>query len=764
MGKQAQDWAFLSMGLNVAATQGLLIRLLLVSFSGNELSIGLILGSWMLAEALGSHLAGRRAHQLKDRFGAFVLLQMAFAAGLPLVVAAGYMVRSVAGLAPGEAMGLAAIVWTSLPLLAPLSAIHGAMFSLGCAAFAAETPERGAVGQPYIREALGAMCGGALLTFAFARYLNPLQAALILALLGWATVLYLLHAVPHVRRSPWMAIAGMASAVCLYLLLSPQTLAIHRSLIQLRWQEAYDVIYDQDSPYGNVAVTQLRGQYTFLVNGTPILTTPFPDVATVEDLVHLPMLFHPRARRVLVVGGGLGGVLSEFLKYPLERVDYAELDPLLISAVRAHPTELTRSELEDPRVHVQSVDGRHLLNLKQSDQGAAVSRYDVVLVFTLEFLQTVRRVLDDQGLLAISAPGSLTYLGAGMRDLNLMIQDGLQVAFGHVRPIPGETTLWLASPSLALAAISPEELAAAWQMRAITARVVSPAYLKLRLDPLRQAWFETALQTGGPVGHNQDLRPVGVLYGLAYWSEIFAPATHGPLTHISGVALWQWCLLIILLTLVAMVARRVHRGWERVTLPAAVATTGFAGMVCDLTVVFVFQTLYGYVYSRIGLVIAAFMGGLALGGWLAMRKAVLASPAQRTLLRSELVLITYWACLPLLLLALGSTRAPVLVQVALLCVNTLGGCLAGFQFPLVSRLYRRSSGETGRAAGTLYAADLVGGFLGASLVGIALLPVLGTTGTCLVVLTGKVCSLILLITARDISAPDEHAAHSIPGV
>jgi len=45
MDKRVPNWAF-SMGSVIVATQGLFIRLLLVSLSGNKLSIGLILGDW----------------------------------------------------------------------------------------------------------------------------------------------------------------------------------------------------------------------------------------------------------------------------------------------------------------------------------------------------------------------------------------------------------------------------------------------------------------------------------------------------------------------------------------------------------------------------------------------------------------------------------------------------------------------------------------------------------------------------------------------
>ena len=93
MGKRTPYWAFFSMGLSIAAVQGLLIRLLLVSFSGNELSIGLILGNWMLAEALGSNLGGRVARRLKDASRSFISLQVGFAIVLPLVVGACYLLR-----------------------------------------------------------------------------------------------------------------------------------------------------------------------------------------------------------------------------------------------------------------------------------------------------------------------------------------------------------------------------------------------------------------------------------------------------------------------------------------------------------------------------------------------------------------------------------------------------------------------------------------------------------------------------------------------
>jgi spermidine synthase len=335
-----------------------------------------------------------------------------------------------------------------------------------------------------------------------------------------------------------------------------------------------------------------------------------------------------------------------------------------------------------------------------------------------------------------------------MRDLNLMLQNGLQAVFPHVRPIPGEMTLWLSSPSLPLASTSTRDLIATWQERALPTSFISEPYLRVRLDPLRLSWFENVLQTEQAVIANRDLRPAGLLYGLAYWSEILAPATYRLLTAIRSITLWQWCLLPVLLSLALWLLGRTRFGQGGVAIPAVVATTGFAGMVCDLTVVFVLQILYGHVYQHIGLIVAVFMGGLAIGGWASTRPSLAGLPKRGALIGSEIALIGFWVVLPWLIKALAPASAALLVMPLLLLLNAVGGWLVGLQFPLSSQLHLAAGGEVSYTAGLLYAADLLGAFLGAVAVGIALLPILGVSGTCLFVVVLKVCSLALLLTAR----------------
>jgi len=68
----------------------------------------------------------------------------------------------------------------------------------------------------------------------------------------------------------------------------------------------------------------------------------------------------------------------------------------------------------------------------------------------------------------------------------------------------------------------------------------------------------------------------------------------------------------------------------------------------------------------------------------------------------------------------------------------------GFEFPLAAKLYLGKQEAVSSAAGTLYACDLLGGWLAGILGGILLLPVIGLINTCFLLGILKLSSLIIL--------------------
>jgi spermidine synthase len=180
--KRILNFGFLLMGFSFTVAQGLLIRELLVAFFGNELSIGLILGNWLLLEAVGSGLLGRLADRWRGKAASFATLQILFALFLSLCLYAAYTSRRLVGAMPGEGVGLIPIFYASFLILTPLALVDGAMFAFGCRAYAHLTGnEAPSIGRVYVYEAVGAIAGGITFTYLFIPFLHSLQIVLILA-------------------------------------------------------------------------------------------------------------------------------------------------------------------------------------------------------------------------------------------------------------------------------------------------------------------------------------------------------------------------------------------------------------------------------------------------------------------------------------------------------------------------------------------------------------------------------------------------------
>ena len=760
--------AFLFMGFSFTVTQALLVRELLVSFAGNELSIGVVFGCWLLLEATGSGWLGRLSLRAGHGPRHYARLQMLFALLLPVVLCGAFGLRHLMGVLPGQGVGLPAIAMASLLLLIPLGLVDGMMFTAGCQVDAGlRRGGLGSVGRVYVYEALGGIAGGLAFTYLFLPALPSLHIALTVGAMNLVSAfsLFLLPDPTSLQR-PERSRAAPCLLLVLYLglLLTPVAGAIHRHLAAWQWR-SYDLAFYGHSVYGNVAGIRQRGQVTLFANGLPVLTAPVPDVALVEEMVHLPLLFVPQPRRALVLSGGLGGVLHELLKYPLERVDYAELDPLLIEAARELPTPLTAAELGDPRVRIEGVDGRLLvrrlaLGAEGYERGAG--SYDLIVVnlpyattlqlnrfCTVEFWQLVRTLLADGGLVVFPAPGSLTHLRPGLLDLHNALQATLLEVFPHVRPIPGDVTLWLASVSEALERAESEELLARWHERGLSAHLITDFHIRLKLGERPLAWFEGALQEGRPVAVNRDLYPSGLLYGLAHWAEVFSPELVPYFDLLRGLTLPALAVPALGLALAYAAVARRRRPGHLAPIPIAIAATGFGGMTAALLITFAFQVYYGYVYRFIGLLMTAFMAGLSLGAWIMARSEP--SPAsrgggqeRRRLLWLEGLLLAFWLALPLVLTLLYRRAAWAPVGAVLLALNVLAGLLVGAQFPVANSIYLHRGAGVSRTAGTLYAADLAGAFAAALLVSVALLPALGMVQTCLLVAALKAGSLLLV--------------------
>jgi len=175
----------------------------------------------------------------------------------------------------------------------------------------------------------------------------------------------------------------------------------------------------------------------------------------------------------------------------------------------------------------------------------------------------------------------------------------------------------------------------------------------------------------------------------------------------------------------------------------ALATTGFTGIALEIVILYAFQNIYGYIYERMGVIVAVFMVGLALGGYITNRIIQKSNLKWVNLLMVfEGVIGFYSTILPFIIHALSSYS--VVAEVGLTCFIGIAGVLTGLEFPLVNKLFMQSNKDMAVSAGVTDGVDHIGAFLGAILTGVIFLPLLGVFWTCLILAVLNISSLALI--------------------
>jgi len=710
------------LGVSAVMTQLVLMRELLGAFSGNELVFGISLGSWLLLTGAGTWLA-RGSTRLKDPAEALIV-GLVLVAVIPLgQVIAVRMLRDVVFLR-GAAVGVAGTVLGSLTLLLPFCLVSGALLTLACAMLdrgVASHEGASAIGRVYVADSLGSIGGGILFSFVLVPWFDHF------ALLCFPAALNLLLAIAlarHFRRrlllvSTVIVAAGLVLHVAL-INADDVTTAIQH------WGQA--TVFRANSPYGRLVVTEDSGQLTFYENGVPVISTQ--NIDQVEETVHYAMSQRPDARQVLLLGGGVAGTAREILRYGVDGVTYVEIDPLIIAAGRRFLPE----NLADQRIRTVASDGRRFV---QQTGG----HYDVVIVdvpdpstsqlnrfYTAEFYAEVRRILTPGGVLAFALGRYENYVSPELARLLASAHRTLRQSFAQVRMIPGGRVFFLASDGPLFL-----NIAARLEQRGLTTKLVNRHYLDAMLAPDRLADLDRAVAQ--PAEINTDFSPALYYYYLRHWLSQFTVRTG----FLGGI-------LLVLFAACLLGLRAV---------PRVIFAAGFAAAALEVVLLLGFQVLYGSLYRQVGLVVTAFMAGLAVGAWRANRgldrgSAAGLSPARLLLLLSGAI-AGLAALLPLLLPQLGRldalTGTALAGQGVVLLLTFLLAALVGGQFPLAGAT---GSGGAAATAARLYSADLAGAALGALLVSALLIPLLGVTAVCL--LTAAL-NLVVAAIAWRMTAP-----------
>jgi spermidine synthase len=157
-----------------------------------------------------------------------------------------------------------------------------------------------------------------------------------------------------------------------------------------------------------------------------------------------------------------------------------------------------------------------------------------------------------------------------------------------------------------------------------------------------------------------------------------------------------------------------------------VAATGFTLITLQVILLLAFQSIYGYVYHQLAILIGLGMAGIGLGSWLGIRRIRLSGrPPYRNLASTQLLLALSAPALIFVLSLLakisGVTSIWIAAQLVFPALAALSGVVGGYQFPIAAEIYLQGRSKLG----SLYAIDLLGGCAGALLLSTYLIPVFG---------------------------------------
>ena len=165
------------------------------------------------------------------------------------------------------------------------------------------------------------------------------------------------------------------------------------------------VLYDSATKHQRLRVLENPTFGRVLTLDGVVQTTEGDNFIYHEMMAHVPVLAHGQARRVLIIGGGDGGMAREVLRHAsVTHVTMVEIDAGVVEFSKRYLPTLSQGAFDDPRLNLVIADGADFM--RETEGG-----FDVIIVdstdpigpgevlFTDTFYGHAKRALTPGGIL-----------------------------------------------------------------------------------------------------------------------------------------------------------------------------------------------------------------------------------------------------------------------------------------------------------------------------------------------------------------------------
>lgn len=168
--------------------------------------------------------------------------------------------------------------------------------------------------------------------------------------------------------------------------------------------EIGQVLFEQKTSQWHLSIFENpRFGRVMALNGA-IQTTENDEFVYHEMLTHVPLLAHGQAQKVLIIGGGDGGMLRQVVKHKnLTNITMVEIDAAVVDMCKTYFPQHSQGAFDDPRVNLVIADGLEFVK-------NCTEKFDVIIsdctdpvgpgevLFSSEFYQNCKRCLTEEGI------------------------------------------------------------------------------------------------------------------------------------------------------------------------------------------------------------------------------------------------------------------------------------------------------------------------------------------------------------------------------
>ena len=175
-------------------------------------------------------------------------------------------------------------------------------------------------------------------------------------------------------------------------------------------RQGLEVVFQGEGASGFTTVeketTSLGTVEVALFNSGKADASSHGDRSTQSLSAHIPMLFHPGARNIMLLGLASGMTAGEVLLYPIERLDILEINEAVTTACRRYFSAWNNHCMDDPRARLIVQDGRNHLALTRENYDVIISEPSnpwmagLANLYSLEFFRLARQHLTADGIFA----------------------------------------------------------------------------------------------------------------------------------------------------------------------------------------------------------------------------------------------------------------------------------------------------------------------------------------------------------------------------